>query len=157
MIDRHRDDIAEALRASGLAARTDVGLSDFRVDIVIADPDAPERPLVAVLLDGPNWHSRRTVADRDGLPVDVLKNLMHWPAVERIWLPAWLRDREAVIARVRETVAEAKQRVLRREVEPDPARRVPERLKPVESAPQPVPSPRSPLRHLSRRRPSGIP
>ena len=138
VIDRHRDDIAEALRASGLAARTDVGLSDFRVDIVIADPDAPERPLVAVLLDGPNWHSRRTVADRDGLPVDVLKNLMHWPAVERIWLPAWLRDREAVIARVRETVAEAKQRVLRREVEPDPARRVPERLKPVESAPQPV-------------------
>ena len=63
---------------------------------------------------------------------------MHWPAVERIWLPAWLRDREAVIARIRETVDEAKQRVLRGEVEPDPARRVPDRPKPFESEPQPI-------------------
>jgi len=139
VIDRHRDDIADALRAEGLRVRTDVGLSDFRVDIVIADLDAPEQPLVAVLLDGPNWHSRKTVADRDGLPVDVLKNLMHWPAVERIWLPGWLRDRESVIARMRETVDEAKQRLLRQEVEPNPARRAPERRKPAEaeSAPEP--------------------
>ena len=138
VIDRHRDDIADALRDEGLPVRTDVGLSDFRVDIVIANPDAPEQPLVAVLLDGLNWHSRKTVADRDGLPVDVLRNLMHWPAVERIWLPGWLRDREAIIAQIRETVDEAKQRVLRQEVEPDPARRAAGRAKPVEPAPQPV-------------------
>lgn len=137
VIDRHRDDIADALRADGLPVRTDVGLSDFRVDIVIADPDKTEQPLVAVLLDGPNWHSRKTVADRDGVPVDVLRNLMHWPAVERIWLPGWLRDRESIIARVRETVNEAKQRVLRHEVEPDPGRRAPERPKVAEPAPEP--------------------
>ena len=55
VIDRHRDDIAEALRAEGLVVKTDVGLSDFRVDIVIADPDEPDQPLVAVLLDGLEW------------------------------------------------------------------------------------------------------
>ncbi len=133
VIDRHRDDIAEALRAEGLPVKTDVGLSDFRVDIVVANPDAPEQPLVAALLDGPNWRARKTVADRDGLPVDVLQNLMHWPAVERIWLPGWLQDRQQIIARIRQTVDEAKQRLMRGEVEPDPARRAPDPVKRVET------------------------
>src|SRR5690606_36069082 len=51
VIDRHRDDIANALREAGLPVSTDVGLSDFRVDIVISDPEQPDQPLVAVLLD----------------------------------------------------------------------------------------------------------
>ncbi|ORV09814.1 DUF3320 domain-containing protein [Mycobacterium celatum] len=139
VIDRHRDDIAQALRAEGLPVRTDVGLSDFRVDLVIADPDNPEQPLVAVLLDGPNWYSRKTAADRDGLPVDVLENLMHWPAVERIWLPGWLRNKEQIVARVRKTVDEARQRVLRHDVQPDPSRRAPEPT-PIKVAPTVVAS-----------------
>ncbi|MEI5584290.1 DUF4011 domain-containing protein, partial [Agromyces sp. CCNWLW208] len=93
-IDRHRDDIAAELRAAGYAVRTDVGLSEFRVDLSIADAAKPERPLVAVLLDGENWRARQTVADRDGLPVEVLKGLMRWPGVERVWLPEWLHHRE---------------------------------------------------------------
>ena len=59
---------------------------------------SPERPLVAVLLDGPGWARRRTVGDRDGLPVEVLSRMLGWPAVERVWLPAWLRDPDAVVA-----------------------------------------------------------
>ncbi|ODR03479.1 DNA helicase [Mycobacterium intermedium] len=140
VIDRHRDDIAEALRREGLPVSTDVGLSDFRVDLVIFDPDQPEQPLVAALLDGTEWYARKTVADRDGLPIDVLKNLMHWPAVERIWLPEWLDHRSQALARLRKAVDEAKQRLARGEVEPDPARRPPEpkpetTTKPQEFAP----------------------
>lgn len=112
VIDRHRDDIAEALRSEGFVVRSDVGLSDFRVDLVIADPDEPERPLVAVLLDGAEWFGRRTVADRDGLPVEVLSKLLHWPGVERVWLPEWLSQRDPTIARLRDAVAAAKQRKL---------------------------------------------
>ncbi|RDH77069.1 DUF3320 domain-containing protein [Mycolicibacterium moriokaense] len=108
VVDRHREDIADALRADGFVVRTDVGLSDFRVDIVIADEDDPEQPLVAVLLDGQEWYGRRTVADRDGLPVEVLGNLMHWPAVERVWLPEWLIHRDETLSRLRAAVAEAK-------------------------------------------------
>ncbi|WP_258725390.1 DUF4011 domain-containing protein [Cellulomonas sp. NS3] len=89
-VDRHREQVAEALRERGIAVRTDVGLSDFRVDLALADAAAPGRPLVAVLLDGPGWAARRTVGDRDGLPTEVLSRLLRWPAVERVWLPAWL-------------------------------------------------------------------
>ncbi|GAA1938967.1 DUF4011 domain-containing protein [Agromyces allii] len=107
-IDRHRDEIADELRLAGFAIKTDVGLSDFRVDISIAEADAPDVPLVAVLLDGPVWRARQTVADRDGLPVDVLKGLMRWPGVERVWLPEWLHHREETLGRLNLAVAEAK-------------------------------------------------
>ncbi|HEY0890270.1 MAG TPA: DUF4011 domain-containing protein [Nocardioides sp.] len=106
--DRHRDQIAERLRAAGLIVATDVGLSDFRVDIALFKDEDPEQPAVAVLLDGPSWARRRTVGDRDGLPVDVLAKLMHWPAVERIWMPTWLADPEGVVARLLEVTKNAR-------------------------------------------------
>jgi hypothetical protein len=113
VIDRHRDDIADALRDEGFVVSTDVGLSDFRVDLVISDGDDPAQPLVAVLLDGTDWCERRTVADRDGLPVDVLGDLMKWPAVERVWLPEWLNRRAETVARLRQAVDAAKAKLLR--------------------------------------------
>src|SRR3954452_25362368 len=95
--DRHRDEVAAALRARGLVVRTDVGLSEFKMDLAVALPEAPDVPVLAVLLDGPAWARRRTVGDRDGLPVEVLGRMLRWPAVERVWLPSWLADADAVV------------------------------------------------------------
>jgi hypothetical protein len=100
VVDRHREEIAAALRSRGLSVRTDVGMSEFRIDLSLATAAEPDRPRVAVLLDGPSWAARATVGDRDGLPVDVLSNLMHWPDVRRIWLPEWLTDPGAVADRL---------------------------------------------------------
>jgi len=96
--DPHRENVAAALRARGLVVRTDVGLSSSRVDLTVARADAPERPVLAVLLDGPAWAARPTVAD--GLPDQALRDRLGWPAVERVWLPAWLADRVAVLDRL---------------------------------------------------------
>lgn len=158
VIDRHRDDIASALRREGYVVTADVGLSDFRVDLVIAEPDEPDQPLVAVLLDGLEWYERQTVADRDGLPVDVLSTLLHWPGVERVWLPEWLGHRDATLARLRDAVALAKQR--RREppvevaepvpvVERTPVSAVQEDVFAFKSAPAAMssPEPVAPRRH----------
>ena len=102
VIDRHREQIADALRERGYTVQSDVGLSDFRVDLSVAVARAPEVPVMAVLLDGPDWAQRRTVSDRDGLPVEVLSRLMGWPAVERVWMPEWLSDQDAVLDRLAE-------------------------------------------------------
>lgn len=141
VIDRHRDDIAEALRREGFVVATDVGLSDFRVDLAISDPDEPDQPLVAVLLDGIGWSRRKTVADRDGLPVDVLGNLMRWPGVERVWMPEWLHHRDETVARLRTAVGDAKQRLAEPVVEPA----APVVVKPVDApeSAQSIPSLRS--------------
>ncbi|HWO66065.1 MAG TPA: DUF3320 domain-containing protein, partial [Umezawaea sp.] len=100
VVDRHRDSVAAALRAAGLAVAVDVGMSEFKVDLVLADPERPDEPVVAVLLDGPGWASRLTVRDRDGLPVEVLEGLLGWPAVRRVWLPDWLADPSGVVERL---------------------------------------------------------
>ncbi|MCC2314204.1 DUF4011 domain-containing protein [Cellulomonas xiejunii] len=109
IVDHHRDDLAAELRLAGYAVRTDVGLSDFRVDVSIAAADDPDQPLVAVLLDGPTWHARRTVGDRDGLPVEVLQGLMRWPGVERVWLPEWVQQREETLTRLAAAVERARE------------------------------------------------
>ncbi|MDQ3382616.1 MAG: DUF3320 domain-containing protein, partial [Actinomycetota bacterium] len=99
-VDRHREAVAQALRDRGLVVATDVGLSDFRIDLSISLAREPERRVLAVILDGPGWARRRTVGDRDGLPGQVLGEMLRWPGVARIWLPAWLSDPEQVLEQV---------------------------------------------------------
>jgi hypothetical protein len=109
--DRHRDEIASALRAAGMHVTADVGMSNFRLDLVLARPESPDRPLLPVLLDGENWRTRTTVSDRDVLPLEVLRNLMGWPAVARIWWPMWLQNRDEVIASISAEIDRAEARL----------------------------------------------
>jgi hypothetical protein len=99
-IDRHREEVADALRARGLHVATDVGLSDFRIDLSVCRPGDASTPVMAVLLDGPAWAARQTVGDRDGLPVEVLGGMLRWPVVERVWMPEWLAHPAAVVDRL---------------------------------------------------------
>ena len=101
-IDRHRVDVAEALVSAGLPAIQEVGLSDFKVDVALMGTGKNPSAVLGILLDGPRWNSRTTVSDRDSLPVSLLTARMGWPAIERIWLPNWLRDKKGEIARIQE-------------------------------------------------------
>jgi hypothetical protein len=101
-IDRHRVDVAEALVSAGLPAIQEVGLSDFKVDVALMGTGKNPSAVLGILLDGPRWNSRATVSDRDSLPVALLTARMGWPAIERIWLPNWLRDKKGEIARIQE-------------------------------------------------------
>ncbi len=106
--DLHRQQIAERLRAEGFVVEEDIGLSSFKVDLAIALLEEPDRRLLAVLLDGPDYASRRTVQDRDGLPATVLTKLMKWPAIERVWLPQWLAEPERVVEQIRKACEQAR-------------------------------------------------
>ncbi|MGN9778078.1 DUF4011 domain-containing protein [Micromonospora sp. H33] len=112
---RIRDEVAAALRDRGHEVRTSHGLSDFTVDIAVRAPGSP-RWQVAVMLDGPDWSARPTVADRDSAPA-LLRTIMGWPEVVRFWLPAWLHDRSALLDRVDEAIARAEAPAT---VEPEP-------------------------------------
>lgn len=106
--DRHRHDVLEKLKAAGLTAVEEVGLSDFKVDIAIVDPKKPDHAVLGILLDGPRWQSRTTVSDRDCLPVALLTNRMGWSGIERIWLPTWIRDEKGEIERIKAAYEAAK-------------------------------------------------
>lgn len=105
--DDHREQIAARLREAGAVVSTDVGLSDFRIDLVLAPRHDPGAPSLAVLLDGKGWAARGTVYDRDVLPRSVLSGLMGWPGVERVWLPDWVADPQGVVDRLMGRLAEA--------------------------------------------------
>ncbi|MGC5307699.1 DUF4011 domain-containing protein [Micromonospora zamorensis] len=102
---RIREEVAAALRDRGHEVRTSHGLSDFTVDIAVRTPGSPLWQ-VAVMLDGPDWSARPTVADRDSAPA-LLRSIMGWPEVVRFWLPAWIHDRSALLERVDEAVTRA--------------------------------------------------
>ena len=91
-------EIAKALEARGYIVQTSVGHSAFRVDLAVKKPSEKGWRL-AVMLDGPEWKSRLTVMDRDGVPY-LLRDIMHWPLVTRVWLPSWLRNRQEQLARL---------------------------------------------------------
>ena len=120
-IDHHREQIAAALRAAGLHVEVNVGLSDFKVDLALALPSAPDRRIAAVLLDGPSYASRHTVQDRDVLPAQVLRRLMRWPRTIRVWLPQWLHESERIVRAVVQEVQEAAAGLRESELTPPPS------------------------------------
>lgn len=105
--DSHRMSIARAIEALGYKTKQDVGLSSFRVDIAVENPEHPGKYALAILLDGHAWKSRPTANDRDVLPVNVLQRNMGWPQVERVWLPNWLKDQAGELARVEGAIRDA--------------------------------------------------
>lgn len=105
--DRYRDQIALMLEERGYVVEKNLGLSDFKIDLAISTSDRPDEPLTAVLLDNEAWAERRTVGDRDGLPEQVLRNVLGWQSIARIWLPAWLQDSKSVLDRLAQVTEEA--------------------------------------------------
>jgi hypothetical protein len=92
------DELSSALVAAGYEVESELGLSAFKIDLAVRKPGATEWRL-AIMVDGPGWNSRPTVADREG-SATLLVDLMGWDSVTRVWLPAWLRDPAGVLARL---------------------------------------------------------
>ncbi|WP_246470741.1 DUF4011 domain-containing protein [Saccharopolyspora phatthalungensis] len=102
-IDRITEEIAAAIRARGHEVETHYGLSNFTVDIAVREPGHRSWQ-VAVVLDGPEWAARPTLADRDAAP-RLLTDLMNWPDMVRVWLPQWMTDRDGVLDGIDRAVA----------------------------------------------------
>ncbi len=80
-------EVAERLRRLGWTAHPQVGVSGFRVDLGIVDPDAPGAYLAGVECDGATYHRGATARDRDRLRQHVLEAL-GW-RILRVWSTDW--------------------------------------------------------------------
>ncbi len=87
--------VADRLRAQGWEVRAQIGVSGFRIDLGVVDPDAAGAYLAGVECDGATYHRGATARDRDRLRQSVLEGL-GW-AILRIWSTDWWTnaDREA--------------------------------------------------------------
>jgi very-short-patch-repair endonuclease len=84
--------VAIAIRQAGFQARSQVGVSGFRVDLGVLDPQKPGRFMLGVECDGASYHSGRSARDRDRLRQEILEGL-GWN-LYRIWSTDWFRNPE---------------------------------------------------------------
>ncbi|WP_157385813.1 DUF559 domain-containing protein [Methylosarcina fibrata] len=92
--------VAEKLHAKGWVTHSQVGVSGFRIDLGVINPDAPGQYLCAVECDGASYHSSATARDRDFLREQVLRGL-GWEVI-RIWSTDWWIDSESALKHVDE-------------------------------------------------------
>jgi integrase len=85
--------VAEALSRRGWQCLPQIGVSAFRIDLGIVDPDAPG--LAGIECDGATYHRSATARDRDKLRERVLTDL-GWKIV-RIWSTDWWLDPEGTL------------------------------------------------------------
>lgn len=90
--------VADILRTKGWDIETQIGNSDFRVDLGIIHPDRADLYLAGIACDGVTYHRSETARDRDLIMQAVLENL-NWKIL-RIWAVEWFHDPDSVIRRV---------------------------------------------------------
>lgn len=97
--------IAQELRELGYEVRTNVGRSNFKVDVAIVDTEHKGNYLLGILLDGKGYHGTQTTSDREIVQPSVLKTL-GW-RVMRVWSVDWLNNPERVLRRIEEALQRA--------------------------------------------------
>ncbi|WP_300160805.1 DUF3320 domain-containing protein [Solidesulfovibrio sp.] len=90
--------VAAALSRRGWTVHPQVGVSAFRVDLGVVDPERPGRYLAGVECDGATYHRAATARDRDWLREQVLRGL-GWRIV-RTWSTDWWHDAETAAKNV---------------------------------------------------------
>jgi len=90
--------VARAFEAKGWEVRTQIGVSGFRVDLGIINPDRGGSYLAGIECDGATYHSSATARDRDKVRQAVLEGL-GW-AILRVWSTEWFRDPKSVTQRL---------------------------------------------------------
>ncbi|MDN0075425.1 DUF3320 domain-containing protein [Crenobacter sp. SG2303] len=90
--------VSVALTEKGWVLHSQVGVSAFRIDLGVVDPDAPGRYLAGIECDGATYHRSATARDRDKLREQVLRGL-GWDIL-RVWSTDWWIDMPGTVEKI---------------------------------------------------------
>ncbi len=96
--------VATRLREKGWQLRTQIGVSKFRIDLGVLDPDVGGSFLAGIECDGASYHSSPSARDRDRVRHIILENL-GWKLI-RIWSTDYFINPDKVIERVQQQLEE---------------------------------------------------
>lgn len=82
--------VYKALTEKGYSVASQVGCSNYKIDLAVRDKDNPNKFLVGIECDGPTYNSCATIRDRDRLRQEVLERL-GWK-MYRIWSTDWFKN-----------------------------------------------------------------
>jgi very-short-patch-repair endonuclease len=90
--------IANEIVKRGYKVDTQVGSSNFKVDLAIVDPNNSSRYLLGILCDGKNYYETATTRDREIVQPRIL-TMLNWIII-RVWSVDWYKNKENVIERI---------------------------------------------------------
>lgn len=93
------ESVYDRLSREGLILHKQVGVSKFRIDFGVVDPEKPGKYLLGIECDGAAYHSTPTARDRDRLRQQLLEDKFGWK-IYRIWSRDWLNDPEKEVRKV---------------------------------------------------------
>lgn len=107
--------IAQFLETHDLKVKTNIGTSDYKIDIGVIDPENESEYLLAILVDSENYFKISTTNDRELLAPSVLKGL-GWN-VFRIWTLDWIKNKEKIVVEIKTLLEQIKNNVKIKEEE----------------------------------------
>lgn len=96
------EEVHAALEREGLVVRSQIGVSGFRIDLAVVDPNDHTRYCLGIECDGATYHSAPSVRERDVYRQRSLE-MRGWK-IHRIWSRNWWADPRGEVARVVELV-----------------------------------------------------
>lgn len=90
-------EVFDVLQSKGVPLLSQVGASNYRIDLVAQHPEQPGRCVLAIECDGASYHSSPTARDRDRLRQQQLENL-GWK-FHRIWSTDWFMRKDDEVTR----------------------------------------------------------
>ena len=82
--------VYKALLEKGYSVTSQVGCSNYKIDLAVRDKNNPNKFLVGIECDGPTYNSCATIRDRDRLRQEVLERL-GWK-MYRVWSTDWFKN-----------------------------------------------------------------
>ncbi len=119
--------LSKILKEQGYAVDTNIGNSEFKVDLGVIDPRNENRYLLGILLDGPVYAECKTTRDRELSQASVLRGL-GWNII-RMWSMDWWENKDIEVDKLLDTLDKLKND---KSIEPEKKEEPKAELKPVE-------------------------
>jgi len=108
--------VAVEIQKLGYSVKTDIGISGYRIDIGIVNPEKPSEYILGILTDGKTYRAAKTAKDREVVQIDVLK-MLGWN-IYKLWSIDWWDNPQKVIkdiVRVIEDAQDPKEEIVKSE------------------------------------------
>lgn len=98
--------IAERIRNMGYEVSTNVGCSEYKIDIAIVDKEDKGNYILGIMCDGMQYSKANTCRDRHLLQNNVLQGL-GWN-IHRLWMMDWWENDNRELKRIQESIEKAR-------------------------------------------------
>ena len=94
--------VYQELTSRGYDVDTQIGSSEFKIDLAVRDPERPGKYILGIECDGAMYHQSRSARDRDRIRQNTLEQ-QGW-TIYRIWSTEWLKHPTRELERLVEAI-----------------------------------------------------